>query len=209
VGLEHVLRGLQAVGRREEALALGHDLDRAAGDGRVEGLLDRDVERRGLDVVEVADLARVEALLLAGLGDELAELGADLGRHEDDVAGETVDLRLVGRQVLAEDLVHVDDLLAGRDGVLHAGDEAGAEDRLDDDRVVVARARRGLELGELLLRVVVGVEDLDGGVVVLGHRLRRREHGGVVAVGHREGQVRDAHRLVRVGGGLAGRRGRR
>jgi hypothetical protein len=138
VGLEHVLGGLQAVGGGEEALALGHDLDGTAGDGLVEGLLDRDVERRGLDVVQVADLARIEALLRARLRDELAKLGPDLGGHEDDVAREPLDLRLVGRQVLAEDLVHVDDLLAGRDRVLDAGDEAGAEDRLDDDGVVVA-----------------------------------------------------------------------
>ena len=75
---------------------------------------------------------------------------------------------------------------------LHGRDELRPEDGLEDDPVVLLRLHQRLQLLELLVRVVRGVEDGDAaGALRLGDRLGRREHRRVVAVRDRERQVRD------------------
>ena len=140
VGRQHVLDRREARGRAEEALPLRDDLDGGIGRDRLpEGAVDRDVQRGGLDVIEVADIAGVQVLGLARLHHERAELGADPGRHERHVGRQARHLRRVSEQVRAEDLVHVDDLDALADRLLHQAGQAGAEDGLKDDPVVLAR----------------------------------------------------------------------
>ena len=118
--------------------------------------------------------------------DELTLLPPDLALDEHDVGGEAVDLLLARRQVRAEDLVEDADLRPIRDGGFDVGDEPRSVDGLDDDAVERALRQGILELGELRLRHVVGVEHLDRGVETLGGGRGGSEHGRVVAVGHGE-----------------------
>ena len=62
------------------------------------------------------------------------------------------------------------------------GTSAGAEERLEDDAVVLARGDRVLELLRLGRRVEVGVEDGQLGVAGRGGGLGGGEHRRVIAV---------------------------
>src|SRR5439155_20435035 len=130
--------GGEPLGRREEAFALRQLLDRAVARERlVVSLANGDVEGRGLDVVEVADLARTQLLLRARPDHQLAELDSDVRRYLNDVAGKARYLGPVRGQVRTHDLVEVDHLDALLDCLLDLADEPGAEDRLHDDGVVL------------------------------------------------------------------------
>ena len=135
---------------------------------------------------------------------------ADLRLDEHDVARHLRHRRCRRAGVRAEDLVDVHDLDARCDHGLDLGDQLRPEDGLDDDRVVLLRRRDRLQLRELLLRIVGRVEHGHLGALRLGDGLRGSEHGGVVAVGDGEREVRDAHLLLRArpGGGACRDAGR-
>ena len=193
--VEHVLGRLEALRGRVERLALGDDLDVRVDRRRlVERLLQRLVERGGLDRPDVAHVARVG--VGAGRDDELADLAAELARDEHDVRQLALDLEVRGGVVGAEDLVDVADRDAGVDGGLGTLDESRAVDRLQDDPVVLARCHRVLQQLHLGAGVELAVHDVKRGVVGRRRGLGRLEHRRVVAVLDRERDVGELERIV-------------
>ena len=153
--------------------------------------------------MQVGDVARIQVLRRAGLDGLLAELLPENRRHEHDVRRETGQLGGTRGEVLAEDLVDVDD---GEPGIHGFGDhihDRGAIDGLDDHAVVVPRGDDVLDERGLRGRIEVSIEDRDLGIVGLSDLLRRRQHRLVVRVRHRERDVCDLQRLVGGRRGLA------
>src|SRR6266498_3325094 len=142
--LEHVLRRLQAGRLRVAALDGRHKIDLLRRlEHRVYGRRPSVVEREGLEALEISDVARV--LLPAGRYAELPETGAvPHGRLADE--DQPRHLRLDGVVAWPDRRELADDLDARLDRLFDDGDDGVAVVRLDDERLVLPRRDRILDL---------------------------------------------------------------
>ena len=126
------------------------------GNSAVEALPQRHIQRDPPDAEQVHDTARVESLACLDREAARALAGHDRRRHHRGC--DAVDLRLVRREIVADDLVEEHDLQAACERCLDVGNEPGSIERYQDDAVVLTAGDGVLQLGGLQLGVELGVE---------------------------------------------------